>query len=325
MALLLLVVMTFTIVSTTSANAATKITSLKLYDVDENAKFIPLSNNEIVDCGECDSAGIKCFFFTNIKQKKVVIKAKVSNTTLFKAGTDSINLVGGVYRNVFTITTKKTINKDVTATVTVTAKGKKGKTLKKKIRVHFSKAKKNNKSDVSAINNIIKEQKEQGAKVKSDLSSEQYNWTDGRLTAIYWEKTGLTGDMDLSKLDALETVYVYENELTSLDVSGCNKLTDLSCSSNKLETLNVKGCTSIKELSCSWNQINNLDVSDCREITELECEDNHLTELDLSNCTKLNTLYCEDNQIKEIDLTNCPNIEYAFCDYGVNKIGYSKK
>ena len=66
MALLLLVVMTFTIVPVTSPSAAKKITSLKLYDVDENAKFVPLSNNEIVDCGECDSAGIKLFFFTNI-------------------------------------------------------------------------------------------------------------------------------------------------------------------------------------------------------------------------------------------------------------------
>ncbi len=67
------------------------------------------------------------------------------------------------------------------------------------------------------------------------------------------------------------------NNLTSLDVSGCTALTELDCYGNNLTSLNVSGCTALTELGCWSNNLTSLDVSKNTALTYLDCEDNKLT------------------------------------------------
>ena len=95
----------------------------------------------------------------------------------------------------------------------------------------------------------------------------------------------------------------WNNQLTSLDVSGCTILTDLECFGNKLTSLNVSGCPALTELECNDNQLTRLNVSGCTALTKLVCCNNQLTSLDVSGCTALTTLNCDENQLTMLDVS----------------------
>ena len=52
------------------------------------------------------------------------------------------------------------------------------------------------------------------------------------------------------------------NALTSLDLSGMDKLEYLSCTYNKISSLNLKGCTSLVQFYANVNELTALDLSD---------------------------------------------------------------
>ncbi|HHT04825.1 MAG TPA: hypothetical protein GXZ97_00985, partial [Hydrogenispora sp.] len=54
---------------------------------------------------------------------------------------------------------------------------------------------------------------------------EGVTWSSvGKVTRIDWPGKELVGDLDLSGCTALQSLYCYNNALTSLDVSGCTSL-----------------------------------------------------------------------------------------------------
>ncbi len=87
------------------------------------------------------------------------------------------------------------------------------------------------------------------------------------------------------------------NNLTSLDVSGCTALTDLDCWGNNLTSLDISKNTALTWLLCSNNNLTSLDVSKNTALTELDCSDNNLTSLDVSKNTALTRLDCSDNKL----------------------------
>ena len=105
----------------------------------------------------------------------------------------------------------------------------------------------------------------------------------------------------------------YENQLTSLDASGCTSLRELHCYKNRLTSLNVSGCTSLTTLNCWWNSLASLDVSGCSALTKLVCYSNKLTSLNVSGCTALKRLDCYDNQLTSLDLSGCTALTGLDC------------
>ena len=83
----------------------------------------------------------------------------------------------------------------------------------------------------------------------------------------------LTG---IGYFSALEYLYCYDNQLTTLDVNNNTALTNLWCSSNRLTKLDVSQNSSLTSLRCSSNQLTALDVSKNTKLRELECSGNAL-------------------------------------------------
>ena len=79
---------------------------------------------------------------------------------------------------------------------------------------------------------------------------------------------------------------VWNNQLTSLEASGCTALTELDCYKNPLTRINLSGCQSLENFW--WN-------------------DGRLTSLDVSGCTALTMLDCYNNEIKGTEMTNLVN------------------
>ncbi|MBQ7216513.1 MAG: putative Ig domain-containing protein [Synergistaceae bacterium] len=83
----------------------------------------------------------------------------------------------------------------------------------------------------------------------------------------------------------------------------------LMCKNNQLTTLDVSGCSSLTDLYCDNNQLTILDVSVCYVLQELWCYDNQLTAFDLCECTALDTLECDfkiesTDEVYYLDLTD---------------------
>ncbi len=126
--------------------------------------------------------------------------------------------------------------------------------------------------------------------------------------------TNLTG-IDVSHNKTLVSLLAPNNDITSLDVSGCTKLEYLGCYDNpSLTTLKVSGCTSLKNLDCHNTALTTLDVSACKNLIYLDCYDNpSLTILKVSGCTSLKNLYCYNTALTTLDVSACKNLRYLDC------------
>lgn len=71
------------------------------------------------------------------------------------------------------------------------------------------------------------------------LVNPQYEWEDGKLTAIHWDHCSLTGRLDVSGLKNLQRLYCKDNALEELEISGCKELISLDCRENKLTEIDV--------------------------------------------------------------------------------------
>lgn len=110
-------------------------------------------------------------------------------------------------------------------------------------------------------------------------------------------------------------VLSYNTNLSSIDISGCNHITDFFLQNTQIADLDLTPFAgSLKQLNVSYNGMTSLDVSQCTELTYLECQSNNLTQaMDFSNNTKLTDLRIESNQVPSVNLKNCNQLQTLNC------------
>ena len=135
---------------------------------------------------------------------------------------------------------------------------------------------------------------------------------------------GLLSSLDVSNCVDLENLscsghYLYSSSLTNLNVSGCTALTNLNCAFNSLHNLDVSGLTALTSLDCSSNPLHNLDVSGLTALTNLSCNGNNinmyriLDSLKVSGCTALTSLQCRYNNLTGLDVSECISLISLDC------------
>ena len=122
----------------------------------------------------------------------------------------------------------------------------------------------------------------------------------------------LTGVGGFSALEYLEC---YNNQLTSLDLSGNPALIELECQDNQLASLDVSQNTYLIDLRCQDNQLTSLDVSANTFLEYLFCFSNQLTSLDVSNNSALIYLYSQSNQLVSLNVTASTSLYFLKCEY----------
>ena len=119
-------------------------------------------------------------------------------------------------------------------------------------------------------------------------------------------------DGRLSDKESAAVKDLYLGELGISDLTGIEYFKNLSslwCYDNNLTTLDVSNNTELKILACDNNQLTSLDVSNNTALTELYCDDNQLTSLDVSHNTLLTDFMCSNNQLASVDLSNTNCLE----------------
>ena len=90
----------------------------------------------------------------------------------------------------------------------------------------------------------------------------------------------LTGIEDFT---SLETLRVFDNTLTSLDVSQNLELKDLRCFNNQLSELDLSNNTKLEDLRCFDNSIESLDLSNNGLLESVKIYNNSLSSVDVRN------------------------------------------
>ena len=134
------------------------------------------------------------------------------------------------------------------------------------------------------------------------------------LTELKCSSNKKLNSLTVSNCPNLKVFKCTSNDLTDLDISGCENIEEFTCEENKsLTSLDLSAFPKLTKLDCSRNDLTALDVSSCPELTELICAYNSLTSLDLSSNQKLKTLLCGGNPFKELDVSCCPDLKDLSC------------
>ncbi|CAM1359618.1 hypothetical protein TSEDIMI_130066 [Tenacibaculum sediminilitoris] len=118
--------------------------------------------------------------------------------------------------------------------------------------------------------------------------------------------------IDLSKNVKLKKLYTYNNTLTSLNLSKNILLEELYCHRSGLENLNITTNTKLRKLICYGNFITNINLANNLELEYIDLSDNKLTSIDVAQNIKLKSLVSRKNSITELDITKNSLLELLY-------------
>ncbi|NLU38996.1 MAG: hypothetical protein GXX78_08920, partial [Bacteroidales bacterium] len=133
------------------------------------------------------------------------------------------------------------------------------------------------------------------------------DWGDGKLNSAgtnegrsYSQPIVNAGKTIKVYTEGITWINLYDQQLTSIDISNSPDLENLNIYNNKLTSLDLSNNSKIINVSCNNNLLASLDVSNCPNLSYLYCNSNLIESLDIRNCANLKTLYCQDNQIETL-------------------------
>ena len=110
--------------------------------------------------------------------------------------------------------------------------------------------------------------------------------------------------IDLSHNPSLTSLNLVGNQLTNVDLSHNIALETLLLDSNQLLNIDTSYNTALKNLSLSYNLLTSIDLRYNTLLTSLDLHQNQLTNIDLSHNRLLTHLYLYSNKLTNIDLNN---------------------
>lgn len=117
---------------------------------------------------------------------------------------------------------------------------------------------------------------------------------------------------DSNKFAKLVSLDADSNQLSTIDVSGCLNMEYLYVFDNMLTSLDVSQNKKIRVLYCSLNQLSYLNIDGCNELENIYMNNNLLESINLNGKTKLKRLHAHRNKLKSIDFTGLSNLEAPF-------------
>ncbi|SHG82039.1 DUF7619 domain-containing protein [Flavobacterium defluvii] len=136
------------------------------------------------------------------------------------------------------------------------------------------------------------------------------------LTQLYVEDNVLT-DLDLTGCPNLGYFNAVNNKLVSINVSGLTKLTTFLITDNPtLENINASGCTLLnfpQSTFLLYHTLKTADFTNCSGLANLQIPDNLLTSLSLSGCSALQVLNIKNNSLTNLSLTGCSALTTIDC------------
>lgn len=130
------------------------------------------------------------------------------------------------------------------------------------------------------------------------------------LQSLYLNDCALTS-INLANRTNLINLSVDNNPMASINVSGCTSLASISCMGTLVTSLNLSGLTSLTAFRAegNWN-LETLNLSGCTALQELPDSyffnnAENIVSMDFSGCTGLTSFYITGASLETIDLSGC--------------------
>lgn len=133
-------------------------------------------------------------------------------------------------------------------------------------------------------NKIDKENNSKGILTQAEINS---------VTSMMLSSLDISDTKGIEYFTELQTLSIYNSNLSSFSLKGLKKLTKLSITSNKkLTTLNLSDLPNLEILDCYSNHLSSIDVSNFKKLREIDYHGNlELTTLDFRGCNSLEVGY----------------------------------
>ena len=115
---------------------------------------------------------------------------------------------------------------------------------------------------------------------------------------------GITSLSGIEFFTSLETLWVWHNDLSSIDVSKNTKLVYLGLYDNPITSLDVRQNTSLQILSVSETKVREIDLSKNVNLVEFVGARSSLEKLDFTNNLSLQRIYIWETNVSELDLSH---------------------
>jgi hypothetical protein len=132
---------------------------------------------------------------------------------------------------------------------------------------------------------------------------------------------GEDGYYDISNLTELEFLDLYDNKLSSVDITKNTKLKEIRINiGNEIASIDFSNNLILETILANSSGLKgSLDISNLSELKILNIGYNDVNSIDLSNNTKLEYLELNGNKIEgEIDVSNCTNLLEFYANNGNN-------
>lgn len=132
---------------------------------------------------------------------------------------------------------------------------------------------------------------------------------------------GEDGYYDISNLTELEFLDLYDNKLSSVDITKNTKLKEIRINiGNEIASIDFSNNLILETILANNSGLKgSLDISNLSELKILNIGYNDVNSIDLSNNTKLEYLELNGNKIEgEIDVSNCTNLLEFYANNGNN-------
>ena len=122
--------------------------------------------------------------------------------------------------------------------------------------------------------------------------------------------------LNVTECSSLNTLKLRDNdELATLDLTGCYRLQYLDVTYNKLTTLDLTPCPNLISVSCRHNNLTSIDLSNNSNIQYVYCgHNNNLSSLNVKNYAQLIELGCDHCQLQQLDLRGCRSLSFVACN-----------
>lgn len=168
-------------------------------------------------------------------------------------------------------------------------------------------------TDIDAINTIITENQldatlMQDNEIPEDWGFVQFSVDDTtnmlRVTGLNLINKALTGVLNISNMDALETLDVRHNSINGLTMYNNNNLTTLRADNNEITDINLLNAENLTHFSIDSNRLTNLNVASNAALKVVRVSNNLLSDIDVRFNLALESLTIAHNDLTSIHVAS---------------------